>query len=97
MNNEDTLQYVCQNCGYNMAGYHPDFCPFCGATKDRFLSAEENSERRHIEGTRINESVTRINSVPALGYEHAAYRVVAGPRCHPRGGLSPRSLPGFPV
>jgi rubredoxin len=66
MNSEDTMQYVCQVCGYNMAGYHPDFCPFCGATKDRFLPAEENSAR-----------LTRFNSVPKLGYEHAAYRVIA--------------------
>jgi glyoxylase-like metal-dependent hydrolase (beta-lactamase superfamily II) len=77
MNNEDIGQYVCQVCGYNMVGYHPDFCPFCGAAKDKFLPAEENSARRHVEGTRINESVTRLNSVPKLGYEHAAYRVVA--------------------
>ena len=76
MNSKDSGQYVCQICGYNMAGYHPDFCPFCGAAKDKFLSAEENSALRHIESRQINESVTRINSVPALGYEHAAYRVV---------------------
>jgi hydroxyacylglutathione hydrolase len=76
MNNEDIGQYVCQVCGYNIVGYYPDFCPFCGAAKDKFLPAEENSARRHVEGTRINESVTRLNSVPKLGYEHAAYRVV---------------------
>ena len=77
MNNEDIGQYVCQVCGYNIVGYYPDFCPFCGAAKDTFLPAEENSARRHVEGTRINESVIRLNSVPKLGYEHAAYRVVA--------------------
>lgn len=77
MNSEDNEQYVCQVCGYNMAGYHPDFCPFCGATKDRFLSADENSALHHVEGSQVNAYVTRVNTVPRLGYEHAAYQVVA--------------------
>lgn len=80
MNTHDNGQFVCQVCGYNMVGYHPDFCPFCGATKDRFLSAEENSAYRHVEGIPITETVTRFNSVPKLGYEHAAYRIIADRR-----------------
>jgi hydroxyacylglutathione hydrolase len=75
MSAEGNGQHVCQVCGYNMVGYHPGFCPFCGATQDRFLSAEENSASHHVEGTELTESVTRFNSVPKLGYEHAAYRV----------------------
>ena len=77
MDNEGVEQYVCQVCGYNMAGYHPAFCPFCGATKDKFLTADENSARHHVEGMHVNAQVTRFNTVPKLGYEHAAYRVEA--------------------
>ena len=77
MNSGNIPQYVCLVCGYNMTGYYPDFCPFCGATKDRFSPAEENSSNHHVECIRINESLTRLNSVPKRGYEHAAYRVVA--------------------
>jgi hydroxyacylglutathione hydrolase len=77
MDSEGVEQYVCQVCGYNMAGYHPAFCPFCGATKDRFLTADENSARHHVEGMHVNAQVTRFNTVPKLGFEHAAYRVEA--------------------
>jgi len=77
MNNERIEQYVCQACGYNMVGYHPDFCPFCGATNDKFLPADDNSALHHVEGTQVNAYVTRCTTVPKLGYEHAAYRVVA--------------------
>jgi hydroxyacylglutathione hydrolase len=75
--NEGNEQYVCQSCGYNMVGYHPDFCPFCGATKERFLPGDENSTRHHVEGMQVNACVTRFTTVPKLGYEHAAYRIVA--------------------
>lgn len=77
MDSEGIEQYVCQVCGYNMAGYHPAFCPFCGATKDKFLTSDENSARHHVEGMHVNAQVTRFNTVPKLGYEHAAYRVEA--------------------
>lgn len=71
-------QYVCTVCGYNMVGYHPDFCPFCGAQKEKFITSEECSSRFKVEGTFVNEKVTRLNSVPALGLEHAAYRIETG-------------------
>jgi len=74
MNNEDTIHYVCQICGYNMVGYHPDFCPFCGAKKTDFCRPKKIQTAGR---SKEPESVTRINSVSALGYEHAAYRVVA--------------------
>jgi hypothetical protein len=35
--------YVCQVCGYNMAGYLPNPCSFCGALKERFHIMEENT------------------------------------------------------
>ncbi|GAB61044.1 MAG: MBL fold metallo-hydrolase [Candidatus Jettenia sp.] len=71
-------QYVCIVCGYNMVNYHPDFCPFCGAPKKKFITSEECSTRFKVEGTLINEKVTRLNSVPPLGLEHAAYRIETG-------------------
>jgi hypothetical protein len=71
-------QYVCLVCGFNMIGFHPDTCPFCGAKKDRFITAEECSARFKVVGTRVNEKVTRLNSQPSLGFEHAAYRIETG-------------------
>lgn len=68
-------QYVCTVCGYNMVGYHPDFCPFCGVPKEKFITSEECSEKFKVKGTPINKKITRLNSVPALGLEHAAYRI----------------------
>lgn len=71
-------QYVCLVCGFNMVGFHPDTCPFCGARKERFLTAEECSARFKVVPTTVNGKVTRLNSRPALGYEHAAYRIETG-------------------
>lgn len=71
-------QYVCLVCGFNMVGFHPDACPFCGARKERFITAEECSARFKVVATPVNEKVTRLNSQPALGYEHAAYRIETG-------------------
>ncbi|MBU4139949.1 MAG: hypothetical protein KJ729_08495 [Euryarchaeota archaeon] len=34
-------QYVCTECGYNMAGYLPDNCPFSEASKDKFITSQE--------------------------------------------------------
>ncbi len=68
-------QYVCTVCGYNMVGYYPDVCPFCGAARENFITAEECSARYRVESTPVNQKVTRLNSVPALGLEHAAFRV----------------------
>ena len=68
-------QYVCTVCGFNMVGYHPSHCPFCGAPAAKFLTWQECSARHHVEGTTVTKKVTRLNSVPSLGLEHAAYRV----------------------
>jgi len=68
-------QYVCTVCGYNMVGYHPGRCPFCGATREKFLTSEDCSARFRVESFPVNERVTRLNSVPPLGIEHAAYRI----------------------
>lgn len=71
----ETEQYVCTVCGYNMAGYYPGHCPFCGAGRETFITSEECSGSFHVEGTEVNEYVTRLSSIPSLGLEHAAYRV----------------------
>lgn len=68
-------QHVCLVCGFNMIGFHPDRCPFCGAAKSHFITAEECSARFQVTSTRVNDKVTRLNSDPPLGLEHAAYRV----------------------
>ena len=74
-------QFVCLVCGFNMIGFHPDNCPFCGAPKARFITAEECSTRYKVAATPVSDKVTRLNSRPALGLEHAAYRIEtsAGP------------------
>jgi hypothetical protein len=61
-----------------MIGFHPDICPFCGAPKERFITAEECSARYQVVATPVNEKVTRLNSEPKLGFEHAAYRIETG-------------------
>jgi glyoxylase-like metal-dependent hydrolase (beta-lactamase superfamily II) len=71
-------QYVCLVCGFNMVGFHPDNCPFCGATKKHFITAEECSARYRVVTKPVNGKVTRLNSHPALGIEHAAYRIDTG-------------------
>lgn len=71
-------QYVCLVCGFNMIGFHPDNCPFCGAGKKQFITAEECSARYRVVATPVNGKVTRLNSQPALGIEHAAYRIETG-------------------
>ncbi|MHA2283419.1 MAG: rubredoxin-like domain-containing protein [Promethearchaeota archaeon] len=68
-------QYVCQNCGYNMVGYLPDNCPFCMASKSQFITAEECTKQYKIKSTKVNQNVSRLNSTPRLGMEHAAYRI----------------------
>ncbi|MGE5800330.1 MAG: MBL fold metallo-hydrolase, partial [Syntrophaceae bacterium] len=75
MNNE---QYVCLVCGFNMIGFHPDRCPFCGASARHFITAAECSSRFEVVSTPVNGKVTRLNSRPALGIEHAAYRIETG-------------------
>jgi hydroxyacylglutathione hydrolase len=71
-------QYVCLVCGFNMIGHHPDRCPFCNATKDKFITSEDCSKRFIVTSTPVNEKVTRLSSVPPLGLEHAAYSISVG-------------------
>lgn len=68
-------QYVCKVCGFNMIGYHPDHCPFCGATSDNFITAKDCSQNYEVVSTKVNDKVKRLNSVPSLGLEHAAYSI----------------------
>ena len=68
-------QYVCKVCGFNMVGYYPERCPFCGSPREAFMTSEECSARHHVESTPVTERVSRLNSVPQLGLEHAAYRL----------------------
>ena len=68
-------QYVCKVCGFNMIGNPPTHCPFCGASWENFITAEECSQRYKVESYKVNDKVNRLNSVPILGLEHAAYSI----------------------
>jgi hypothetical protein len=68
-------QYVCLVCGFNMVGYHPDKCPFCNASREKFITSDECSASYRVKGFAVNKKVTRLNSVPSLGLEHSAYRI----------------------
>ena len=68
-------QYVCKVCGFNMIGYHPDHCPFCGATSENFITAEECSQSYEVISSKVNNKVVQLNSFPSLGLEHAAYSI----------------------
>lgn len=71
----ETPQWVCLQCGYNMIGEMPCICPFCGAKHDRFM-AWDNAEKTFRVTTRVvNDVVDQLVSVPKLGLEHAAYRI----------------------
>ena len=66
-------QYVCQKCGYNMIGYYPQLCPFCGASNENFITAEECSQKYKVVSSKVNDRISRLNSFPPLGLEHSAY------------------------
>jgi len=68
-------QYVCRVCGFNIIGYYPKFCPFCGASHDHFITAEECSQRYNIISTKVNDKVMRLNLSPPFRLEHAAYSI----------------------
>lgn len=70
-----TRQHVCLGCGYNIIGDPPDTCPFCGAARESIRPSEEVSARFEVRSLPVTERVTRLNSHPAFGIEHAAYRV----------------------
>ncbi len=82
MNNPSTLnfpndsrQWVCLQCGYNMIGEMPDVCPFCGAHHDRFMAWDQAEDTYHVTTFEVNDVVSQLLSVPKLGLEHAAYRI----------------------
>ncbi|MFW9825623.1 MAG: rubredoxin-like domain-containing protein [Candidatus Thorarchaeota archaeon] len=66
-------QYVCRVCGYNIIGYFPQNCPFCGTTRENFITAEFCSENYKIVKEKITNRVSSLFSSPALGLEHRAY------------------------
>ncbi|MBD3256109.1 MAG: MBL fold metallo-hydrolase [Candidatus Lokiarchaeota archaeon] len=68
-------QHVCKVCGFNMIGYHPDNCPFCGASKDDFMTAEQCAENYQVKSVEVNEKILQFKSYPPLGLEHAAYQI----------------------
>jgi hydroxyacylglutathione hydrolase len=75
MNNE---QHVCTVCGYNMIGECPDRCPFCGADRRHFLTMAEASARYRVVEYPVSGHISRVNTEPGIGIEHASYRVDTG-------------------
>lgn len=71
----DTPQWVCLQCGYNMIGEMPGICPFCGAHHEQFMIWDEAEKTYRVTTQAVNDVVGQLLSVPKLGYEHAAYRV----------------------
>jgi len=71
-------QYVCKVCGYNMVGYFPESCPFCGASNDNFMTTQKCSSSYDIKEINISKNVKSLNSYPALGIEHTAYQINTG-------------------
>jgi hydroxyacylglutathione hydrolase len=71
----DTPQWVCLKCGYNMIGEMPDVCPFCGARHEQFMTWDEAEKTYRVTTHPVNDVVSQLLSVPKLGYEHAAYRI----------------------
>ncbi|MFX0147849.1 MAG: rubredoxin-like domain-containing protein [Candidatus Hodarchaeota archaeon] len=66
-------QYVCKICGYNMIGYLPSNCPFCGAVKKNFITAEFCSKNYRIIEEKVSNKIFSLCSRPELGLEHNAY------------------------
>ncbi len=75
MNLFEKEQYVCKVCGFNIIGYFPERCPFCGALNVNFITAENCSENYKVLETKITDKVIRLNTTPPLGLEHAAYGI----------------------
>ena len=75
---ETVAQTVCTGCGYNMIGAAPGRCPFCGAAPDAFLNDRDCAAQHRVTEYPVAEGIVRLNSSPALGIEHAAYRVDTG-------------------
>lgn len=61
-----------------MLGYHPEYCPFCGAPKKAFLTSEKCSGKFRVEEKAVSGKVLRLNSVPKLGLDHSSYRIETG-------------------
>lgn len=68
-------QYVCEVCGFNIIGYYPSRCPFCGASNENFITAKECSEKYIVIEKKVNDKVYCLSSKPSLGLEHNAYRI----------------------
>lgn len=70
-------QFVCEICGYNMIGYLPDNCPFCGSSREKFITAEFCSKKYSIKKEKVTSRVFSLGSSPRLGLEHLAYCIIS--------------------
>ena len=67
------MQYICLECGYNMVGYYPDVCPFCGTRNHNFISISEAEKKFKVKKKHITKEIIQLNSYPSLGYEHSSF------------------------
>ncbi|MCP3964865.1 MAG: MBL fold metallo-hydrolase [Lentisphaerae bacterium] len=58
-----------------MIGHAPDVCPFCGAGKESFISADQCSEKFKVTEEQVADGVFELCSSPKLGLEHHAYSI----------------------
>jgi hypothetical protein len=56
-----------------MIDYCPEHCPFCGAPKPKFITAEECSQKYKVISIKVKDNVTILKSHPSLGLGHTAY------------------------
>ena len=61
-----------------MIKYYPNYCPFCGASRDNFITAEVCTQNYKVIGTKVNNKITCLNSYPKLGLENSAYSIDIG-------------------
>lgn len=66
-------QYVCTVCGYNIIENLPDNCPFCGTSKEHFISARFCSKNYKIIENKITDRVFSLKTLPKLGFDHLSY------------------------
>ena len=60
-----------------MIGKRPDRCPFCGTRRKDFVDSATATRRYRLRSQAVSDTVDRLQCIPRLGLEHAAYRIVA--------------------
>ncbi|MCU0567382.1 MAG: hypothetical protein MUF49_12380 [Oculatellaceae cyanobacterium Prado106] len=75
---DPSQQWVCTACSFNMIGFYPKRCRFCGATPEHFTTALDCSATRQVEAVQVSDRISQLKSAPPFDFEHAAYRIDTG-------------------